>query len=190
MEQTLYGTNLDGELVVRVINPTLLKGVIQLHSDLLEETEQFFKVRAVEEGKTLHNGRVPKEEWEKNRLELMPLKGIQSLQVAKEDTEGFVYNIEGVTGVESASFESPVPVKKNQPLVFQGTLYQIDEVEKTSKKTGILHLSDYPLSTSVKHLYLDKRWSKRQGRFVVVGFAETHRDYWLRKIHHPEKEPA
>lgn len=185
----LYGTNLDGNMVVLAPQHDSLDGVVRILSDLLEDHEQYVKVKRVETDKPLHGGRKPEYKWEKDRLELVPLKGIQVVSLLTEEMEekdGYTYTIPYESYNE---YHSIVPIKKNQPLLIRGFLFKVEDVEKTGKKSGIIHVVDYRLSSVLQHFFIDNRWSKKQGRFVPVGMNKTHREHVLRKLRKPELDP-
>ncbi|WP_442637804.1 hypothetical protein [Rossellomorea marisflavi] len=184
--QNLFGTNLDGNMVVLPQRETLGVGVVQVLSDLFEQQEQFYKVKKVEENKPLHGGRKPEFSFEKNRLELVPLKGVQVLTLENQNTDGYAYEVPGESWF---SYLHDTPIRKNQPVLIRGILYMVEDVEKTGKKSGVLKVSNYPLINVLQHLYVDNRWSKKNGRFKPVGLCETHRDFVLRRLTHPEKDP-
>lgn len=184
--QNLYGTNLDGNMVVLPQRETLGVGVVQVLSDLLEQQEQFYKVKKVEENKPLHSGRKPEFSFEKNRLELVPLKGVQVLALENQNTDGYEYVVPGESWF---TYLHDTPIRKNQPILIRGILYMVEDVEKTGKKSGILKVSNYPLINVLQHLYVDNRWSKQKGRFLPVGTCKTHRDFILRRLTHPELDP-
>ena len=185
----LYGTNLDGDMVVLAPKADSLDGVVRIHSDLLEDHEQYFKVKKVETDKSLHGGRKPEYKWEKDRLELIPLKGIQTVSLVTEEMEekdGYTYTIPYESYNE---YHSSVPIKKNQPLLIRGHLFKVEDVEKMGKKLGIIHVVDYPLSSVLQHFFIDNRWSKKQGKFVPVGLNNNHLNHVLRKLRKPELDP-
>lgn len=185
-EMNFYGTNLDGNMVVLPQREAVGVGVVQVVSDLFEMQEQFFKVKKVEEDKPLHAGRKPEFSFEKNRLELVPLKGVQVLSLENQNADGYTYE---VPGESLFSYLHDTPIRKNQPVLIRGILYMVEDVEKTGKKSGVLKVSNYPLTNVLQHLYVDNRWSKKKGRFVPVGLCETHREFILRRFTHPEKDP-
>lgn len=181
-----YGTNLDGNMVVLANKEEAIEGVLAISSDLFEAHEQFFRVKKVEKDKVLHGGRKTEYSFEKNRLELVPLKGIQVIVPKDEELDGYVYTI---ADLDEGEYSHETPIKKNQPLLVNGKLFFVEDVEKTGKKSGVLKVSNYPLTNVLQHLYVDNRWSKKNGRFEPVGLCKTHREFILRRFTNPEKDP-
>lgn len=176
MENILYGTNLDANMVISVADEAALNGVIRVRSELFNDVEQFYRVKGFELDKTIHNGRVTQFDWQKNHVNLQLVKGIQEL-VISNGAAVFVYEVDGL-----GTFYSETIVKKNQPVLIEGTLYAIDSMQKTGKKSGTLVVSEFEVSCEVVHTYMVKRYDVATKQVELLGMFDRYVDYLKTKM--------
>lgn len=166
----LFGTNLDANMVIEIAEGIQTGDVIRIDSDLFNVDETFYKVKGIELGKSMDNGRRATFDWEKDKLTLQMIKGVQVLADNVENNE-FVYD------TDYGTFYYGMPLKKNLPVLIEGTLYLVSDVEKTGKKSGNVVLGDFEVRGQGKHLYKDVRFDVESGGFVLKGFGDTFGDY-------------
>lgn len=166
-----YGTNLDANMVVNVSDEIEKGSVLRIVSDLFDGTEEFYKVKGIELNKEWDNGRKAKFDWEKDKLNLQLVKGIQKLNVVRNNES----DIEYVT--EFGIFYFDVSLKKNQPVMIGTELYTILDLEKTGKRSAEVTLE---LNTDVvigHHHYKDIRFNATDMEFELRGMSETFGGY-------------
>lgn len=177
MTTTLYGTNLDANMVIAVKTGDTLSGVVRVRSELFNDEEQFYRVKGFDLEKTIHNGRVARYDWEKNRVNFQLVKGIQVLGADTDDEDSFSYEVSGL-----GMYSSKIILKKNQPLLLDGNIYSIEKLEKTGKRSGYVELSVFDVSCEVVHTYVVKHYDVTQGKTVVDSLCESYVDYLKTKM--------